>query len=270
MRNRVLIACPIGGMKQYSINTWFRWIAGQSYEDYDICLCCNGKHRVKLFIKLDKVRITDIHGHKKRLIRLLLPNSDNLTTIQKITYAREKIRRYAIESGYDHIFWLDSDTIPANRDAIQQLMNWNKESVSGLYYYKHSSVPVIIDKDTHTNMSQEKIVQAASDKMLLDIWGSGYGCLLHSGRAMTTAFDYALFGEERTDDFGHCHALEQEGVLRYFDPFVLCKHFDSGDNTLKINQMMGLNKRLISTEKINDIDGQDKIRTEAEDKGVDR
>ena len=240
---KVLISAPIGGKKQYSINLWFEWVANQEYRNFDICICVNGKDRGELLKKLEKVEIITKYKDEKKIISLDLPNSDDLSIIQKITYARETIRRYAVKNGYDAIFWLDTDTIPANKDAIKRLLSWNVESVSGLYFYKDSKVPVAIDSDTNTNFSLKKIEDFVDINKLMPTWGTGYGCLIHQGQAMTTAFDYDTFGEERTDDFGHCHALEHKGIFRWLDPMVLCKHFSdkaSRDKINKINSIIGL------------------------------
>lgn len=239
---KVLVSAPIGGHKQYSINLWFQWLANQNYRNFDFCLCANGDARHKLIAKLKQVEIKTKFGIIKKPIALMLPKSDELSIIQKITYSRETIRRYAVEKGYNAIFWLDTDTIPASKDAIRILLSWNYESISGLYHYKDSQVPVVIDKDTHTNMNINKMVDAVANNKALEIWGSGYGCVLHRGRALDIPFDYEAFGEERTDDFGHCHALEVAGISRMFDPFILCKHFGDSDSFDKINEMIGMMK----------------------------
>lgn len=226
---KILIAAPIGGQKQYSINLWFDWIARQSYpkELVTPCICVNGAGYKELVDKVRQVEISYPDGYKQAVEVLELPDSNNLTTIQKITYAREKIRRFAVEKGFDYILFLDTDTIPANKDAIQQLMKWNKDAVSGLYFYKNSKQPVVIDAETHTNITLEKCETAVKENKLIEVWGFGFGCLLLSTNAFSkNAFDYDLFGEERTDDFGYCHVLEQSGIPRFLDPFVLCKHFD--------------------------------------------
>jgi len=236
---RVLISAPIGGHKQYSINTWFEWIARQSYINFDVCLCANGDVRKELLEKIKEVKIKH-NGEIKGIIGLELPNSDSLSIIQKITYARETIRRYAVKEGYEAIFWLDTDTIPANKNAISRLLSWDLDSISGLYFYKESSVPVAIDPDTNTNFNLEKLESFVNINKVVPAWGYGYGCLIHQRKAMNTPFDYELFGEERTDDFGHCEALENAGVPRFLDPFVLCKHLGEKEPLKKINEMLGV------------------------------
>jgi len=267
---KVLIAAPIGGKKQYSINEWFNWIANQDYKNYDVCMCVNGKHRLKLFSMLKQVEIKDIHNQIKYIHRLMLVNSDKLTVIQNITFSREKIRRYAVKEGYDAVFWLDTDTIPANTRAIEQLLQHDKDSISGLYFYKNSKVSVIIDKDTHTNFSMEKIKLLVDKNEICKIWGSGYGCLLHQRKALTIAYDYDLFGEERTDDFGHSHALEQAEVMRWFYPMVICKHFANPDEQEKINKYLGINNHKINKEQsLNNLDGKNESGIKAKDQGMD-
>jgi len=237
---KVLISAPIGGHKQYSINTWFQWIANQDYKNFDICLCANGDVRKQILEKLKQVEIKTKYGEIKHIIGLELPKSDDLSIIQKITYSRETIRRYAVIHGYEAIFWLDTDTIPANKDAIKRLLDHKQDSISGLYFYKESKVPVAIDVDTHTNFNLEKLEKAVEAGITLPTWGTGYGCLLHTGKALNIPFDYDLFGEERTDDFGHCHALEQAGIFRWIEPIILCKHLGQKNRIKKINDMIGL------------------------------
>ena len=229
MSNKILIAAPIGGKKQYSINLWFDWIAEQIFpkNQFDVCICVNGVDGDALIEKIKEVNITYPDGSMKQIKGLQLPKSLNMSVIQKITYSREMIRRYAVKQGYDYIFFLDTDTIPYSKDTIQRLLSQEKDVISGLYFYKNSKQPVVIDSITHTNIALDKCEKMVKDNEICEVWGFGFGCLLLSRRAFeTNAFDYDLFGEERTDDFGYCHVLEQQGIRRWFDPLVICKHFN--------------------------------------------
>ncbi len=226
-KNKVLICAPIGGAKQYSINDWFHWIANQTHADYDIAICTNGKDQPKLWTLLRQVEIRDVHGQTKKLKILPLINSDKLTVIQKITYSREKLRRYAKEQGYDFIFFLDTDTIPYNLNVIDGLIAREEDVISGVYFYKHSRVPVVLDAKTHTNASISMMEDCVKTKSLFETDGFGFGVLLLSRKAFTAcAFDYNLFGEDRTDDFGYCHVLTQAGFKLMCDPQYLCNHLD--------------------------------------------
>ena len=226
---KVLIAAPIAGAKQYSMGDWLEWIARQNYpiDSFDVCLCANGESAKDLLKQINESEI-EYPNHTKKIIGLELKNSNELTIIQKITYAREMIRRYAVENEFDYIFFLDTDTIPLNLDAIQELINQEKDVVSGVYFYKSSKVPVIIDIETSTNVSIEKLAKSFGESSSIECWGFGFGCLLLSRKAFESAeFDYNLFKEERTDDFGYCEVLSQLGIRRYYYGRVVCIHLEN-------------------------------------------
>ena len=225
---KILIAAPIGGKKQYSINAWFDWIAKQTFpkEDVEACICVNGADYKEVAELIRQVEISYPDGYKQLIKVLELPDSERISVIAKITYSREMIRRYAVENNFDYIFFLDTDTIPASKDAIQLLLNHKKDVISGLYFYKNTKQPVVIDAETNTNISLDRCQELALKREICEVWGFGFGCLLLSRRAFEkNAFDYSLFGDERSDDFGYCHVLEQVGIKRFFDPYVICKHY---------------------------------------------
>lgn len=227
---KILIGAPIGGHKQYSINEWFKWISNQTYPNYDICLCANGEAKDELVSKIKEVEITDIHGQTKKPIALKLNNDKDITIIGKISYSREKIRRYAIKNHYDGVFWLDTDTIPIYYDTLKDFVELNKESISGLYFYKNTKVPVIIDKVTYTNITLEKLEHLIKNNLLSEIDASGYGCVLHTGEALYTAFDYEFFAKFMSDDIGHCQYLKSKGIIRYFSAKHFCYHLGESDH----------------------------------------
>jgi hypothetical protein len=252
---KVLIAAPIGGHKQYSINQWFHWIANQDHKDYEIAVCANGDTAPELVKLLEQVEIVDKHGQQKKITSMSLPNEINLSTIQRITYSREKLRRYALAEGYDYLFFSDTDTIPLVNDAIPRLLSHKLDAVSGVYFYKNSKVPVVVDKTTSTNIALDKIKQNALSGTLAEIWGAGFGCIMLSKRTLAEcAFNYDLFGEDRTDDFGYCHVVQQKGIKIWLDSRVICKHLANPetDNFKKLNDLIhfrqqhGYNPKAIS------------------------
>lgn len=257
---KVLIAAPIGGHKQYSINEWFQWIADQTHKDYDICICVNGEGQDAIVDKLRKVSIKDIHGQYKKIKVLQMPESKDMTFIQKVTFSREKIRRYARGEDYDYLFFLDTDTIPAYKNTIDHLISKEKDFISGLYFYKNSKVIVAIDQETSSNVTIEKCREAVKKKELLEIWGCGFGCVLLSKPVFENfEFNYDLFGEERTDDFGYCHIMEQNNITRWLDPLIICKHYSDNKSAAFFSKF----------KKKEEDDGQDKSRTETEDQRED-
>lgn len=224
---KVLIAAPISGHKQYSINEWFTWIANQEYKNYDFALCVNGESQQKLLSMLKQVEITDVHGQTKKPVVLWnIPKKGVATNIlQNITHARESLRRYAEKNNYDYIFFLDTDTIPIQLNAIEMLISTGKEAVSGVYFYKKTTVPVMLSTIHKTNFTLKELEDAANKKELLPTEIFGLGCaLIHKSVFRKIPFSYSVFGKELGDDYGYCWAMNEEGIKRYTEPLLMCQH----------------------------------------------
>jgi len=236
---KVLIAAPVAGTKQYSMGVWLNWIANQNHKEFEVAMCVNGKEKDEVIEMLKKTSIVSKYGDTKTIKILKLEADEKLTTIQRITYAREKLRRFAVKEKYDYLFFSDTDTIPLTYDTIKILMC--EDVVSGVYFYKNSKVPVVIDKDTRTNISLEKMRQAYEEKKLVEVWGFGFGVLMLPYSVFSKCeFDYDLFGEERTDDFGYCSVLEKNKIKRFLNPKVMCQHLGTVDFN-KLNKMTKIN-----------------------------
>lgn len=229
MNNRVLIAAPFGDGKEYSINEWLNWIATQRHEDYDVAVCVNGKSAETLAEKVELMKKVEIRGRPITVLHLPFDAYHGL--LERLTYSREKLRQYAVDEGFDWIFWLDSDTIPAFKDAIHHLLEHKKTVISGLYFYKGTKQPVAIDLETETNFKLEKLQVAVQKDELLPAWGFGYGCVLMH-RSVFEAVPFKHY-EKNSDDFAHCHAMDEAGVPRWLCPLVICKHYHSEEFTVK-------------------------------------
>lgn len=235
---KVLIAAPVAGQKQYSLGNWLEWIVNQEHNNYDVAVCTNGKGYKELAEMFRQIDLTHKDGTKKKIITLELEESEELSVIQKITYAREKLRRYAVKHGYDYLFFLDTDTIPLFSDSIPLMIKKNVDVLSGLYYYKNSRVPVVIDQQTKTNVSDEKIKEYFLNDWIGEVWGFGFGCLLLTKEIFSQyAFDYDLMKETFSDDFGYCQLLENHDVQRFFYPKIMCRHLvdENQDSDRKVD-----------------------------------
>lgn len=224
---KILISAPICGAKQYSINQWLQFIADQTHKEYDFALCVNGEGQEELISLLKQVEITDIHGQTKKpiiLVNELKEGAEN-TMMLNITHARETLRKYALFNNYDKIFFLDTDTIPLVRDAIDKLISTKKEAVSGLYCYKESSVPVCVSKKRKTNPTLEDLREAVEKRELIDLFMFGLGCaLIDKSVFEKIPFDFAYFGKEKGEDYGYCWAMQELTINRYLDPTIVCIH----------------------------------------------
>ena len=232
---RVLIAAPISGNKQYSINQWFDWISNQTHKDYDFALCVNGKEQEELISLLKQVEIIDVHNQIKKPIILQNKNLKGVETtfIHNIVHARESLRLYAVKNCYDKIFWLDTDTIPHNLNTIDLLIESKKLVISGLYFYKKTTRPVAVNKLTGTNFTIQELEQAINNKSLLKAGLFGLGCVLVDKSIFKKIkFEYSMFGKEITDDYGFCYALHKRNIDRWVNPLILCHHLGEAQKNI--------------------------------------
>lgn len=240
MQNKVLIACPLGGKKQYSLNYWLEWISKQHHKEFEICFCVNGKRKHKLKKLLKQIELKHISDKKPRKISILtLPKDQKLTLIQRLVFARELIRRHAVKNKFDYLLYLDSDTIPLRKDFITEQIQQNKQCITGLYFYKHSGgTPVMINDTTKKNFTLKELEKAYNKKRLIKLKYIGFGCfLIHKDTFTKIKYDYEAFGELRSDDFGYCELLEKANIPVFLNVTQVCKHIEDGRYTAIENVM---------------------------------
>jgi hypothetical protein len=241
--NKILICCPVSSLKQYSFNIWLEFLANQDYKDFDYAVCCNGKDKEKLCELMDKVYIKNINWKEKKKLKVLnLLYDEKLSMMERITFSREVLRRYANENNYKGLLWLDSDTIPVNLNAVSLLVKSKKEAVSGVYFYKNSSVPIVIGKKTGTNIKLDYLKDMYEDKKIFEILACGYGCIYHTKRALNVAFDFSKMKYGKNDDIGHCQLLTKNKIKIYCNPLVFCKHIRQNSNPCGVknsNKLLG-------------------------------
>jgi hypothetical protein len=227
--NKVLIACPLGGKKQYSLNKWLNFVSLQDHPDFEICFCVNGKGKTELARKLGKIRLKHISDKKERKIKILnLKKDKELTIIQRLVFSRELIRRYAVEKNFNYLLYLDSDTIPLRKNFLKDLISKQKPVITGLYYYKHSGgTPVMINPHTQQYFTKKELLPLAKQNKLTQIKYCGFGCILISRPVFSKiAYDYEKFGERRSDDYAYCELLEQNKIPVYLYVRQLCNHIE--------------------------------------------
>jgi len=229
MKPNVLIAAPVGDGKEYSINEWFSWIASQAYDDFDVCVCVNGRTPESARAKAELMKVVEIN-HRPLIV--LVEDSPIKSIIEIITLSRERIRQYAVKGGYDFIFWLDTDTIPHNLGTIKTLLSWEKPFVSGLYFYKRTKVPVAVNEKTGTNFTIEELETASAERKPILVWGVGLGCCLMAREVFERfAFDFTKYGDRVGEDFMYCEQAKLAGYDVLLDPWILCRHYHSENMT---------------------------------------
>lgn len=233
MRANILVCAPLAAHKNYSFEIWRRWLDEQPYDNIDVAVCINGKGKLEYRreIETTQVKGKDIHVS-------VLADDQDLTFKHRMNNARDYLRAYARLRGYSYVLWLDTDTIPVVQDAIQTLLNHDKEIVSGLYFYKNTTQPVAIDMDGGRNIALEKLRDKATNNELIEVMAFGLGCCLVKNEALDTRFDYYRFKETHGEDFGWCDAQRNTAKRTlYLDARVLCKHLDENETEQLMQQL---------------------------------
>jgi hypothetical protein len=233
--SKVLIAAPIGDGKEYSINEWFEWVVNNDYEDVEVALCVNGKSQEAIEKKmrlLKEVELTHKNGKKIHLNLLKINYRESYSLFERVSYSREELRLFALENGFSHLFFLDTDTIPATSGALKKLLSRELDFVSGVYFYKGSKQPVLIDEVLRTNVRLEKLKEYYERDEPFRIWGCGYGVLLLSKPLLEQCvFDWDVHKDNWGEDFAHSEMVEKAGFARWCDPTIVCRHYRSKDFT---------------------------------------
>ena len=238
--NKVLIAAPIGDGKEYSINEWFDWIVNNDFDNIEVAFCVNGMSQESIENKLKLLKTVElVHKSGKKIpFHLLKINyRESYSLFERVGYSREELRLFSIENGFSHLFFLDTDTIPSDSKSLNRLLARNQDFVTGVYFYKGSKQPVLIDEVLRTNVTLEKLEEHFIHGSLFRIWGCGYGCLLMSRKLLECCvFDWDIHKDNWGEDFAHCEMVEKEGFKKFCDARVVCRHYRKKDFTQEIKK----------------------------------
>lgn len=139
--------------------------------------------------------------------------------------AREKLARKAVEEGFTHTLWLDSDMV-FNDDLLDDLMFSGKDFVSGVYHARRPPHKSCIFKDIRL----DSIVKYDDEypKDTFEIAGCGFGCVL----IKTDIFKkvYEKFGDAFLpmhglgEDIAFCKRVHDVGIKMFCEPSVRLGH----------------------------------------------
>ena len=119
---KILVATPISSHAKYCFKKFIENTRLIDYPNYDILIVDNSREN-DFFEELK---------NEKEIIVLKDDTQEEKNKLRLIS-SRNKIIEYALENNYDYILMLDSDVI-VPKNIIKELLNNNKEIVSGLYY----------------------------------------------------------------------------------------------------------------------------------------
>ena len=139
--------------------------------------------------------------------------------------ARERISNKAINEGYTHVLWLDSDMV-FRPELLEDLMFSGKPFVTGIYHARRKGYASCIFKSIEIDKKVERFDSYPNDTFEID--GCGFGCVLIEtailedvNRNRGTCFTpLPAYGE----DIAFCKRAKELGHKIFCEPSVVCGH----------------------------------------------
>lgn len=233
---KVLIGCPSSETFDYCLNEFLLGIKSLTYPNYDLLIVDNSKTDDYLK-KLKSLEINTIKG----------PYKDDYR--ERIALSRNIIVDKALEGNYDYLFSVDQDIV-LPKDAVEKLMQFNKEIISGVYYgyFMINGVkkllPLLYGEPTkeefermkelgnlpanvksHREMKKQFSLAELREEKLMEIKYCGSGCLLIKKDVLKKI----RFGLEKddpttTDDIYFCNRARENNIKLFAFTGVKCKH----------------------------------------------
>jgi len=160
-----------------------------------------------------------------------------------LDFARSQLAQAAAnpENGFTHMFMYDCD-MDISLEIIEKLLSRGKDVVSGTYFMagwqKDSqdrwwAYPCVAQRDK-AYVTREEIKAAAAKDALIEVHGTGAGCLMVTAEALRAignpAFEFnwniTNAGAAREgEDYFFCRMARASGYTVYMDPTVIVDHY---------------------------------------------
>lgn len=142
-----------------------------------------------------------------------------------VYFARDNIACKAINGGYTHVLWLDSDMVFTD-DILDDLAFSGKQFVSGIYHARRKGHQSCIFKSIDIEKGIERFETYPTDTFR--IAGCGFGCVLTDVEILravqtqegTCFTPIKLYGE----DLAFCLRASRLGYKIWCEPSVVCGH----------------------------------------------
>lgn len=135
---------------------------------------------------------------------------------------RDALAADAINEGYTHILWLDTDMV-FNPDAFEKLYANGEHFATGVYHSRHAPYGSCI----YTSLSPaEKVTQYPEAPF--NIAGCGFGCVLTTTEMLRDVYRKYGYCFQPTPAFGEdlafCERAKERGYKLICDPTVKAGH----------------------------------------------
>lgn len=140
--------------------------------------------------------------------------------------ARDRLAKRAINKGYTHTLWLDSDMVFTD-DLLDDIRFSGKDFVTGIYHTRRPPHVSCIFKDIDLD-NIDRYDDCDYPKDTFEIAGCGFGCVWLSTQVLADVYD--RFGEAFTpmqglgEDIAFCKRAKACGHHIYCEPSVRLGH----------------------------------------------
>lgn len=174
---------------------------------------------------LDTLKIDTVQSIIANTATIQAPATLHVHKTSLVHDSRNKIAQTAIDQGYSHLMFVDSD-IAFPRDGIQKLLDHNLDIVGGLYYRKKPPHEPTIGVMKGKRL---KIPYKFPKTRLFEVYGTGTGFMLIKTevfKKLTPPYFYFgnLHGAAMGEDMYFCHKAQQKGFKVWVDPTIPLRH----------------------------------------------
>lgn len=176
---------------------------------------------------LDYIHVEFMQSLMRLLLRLKddgIPFDVDIESGTLVYFARDRVANKAINEGYTHVLWLDSDMV-FSPDILDDLMFCGKQFVTGIYHARRKGYASTIFKSIELN-GLERFEEYPREAFR--IAGCGFGCVLvdtevlkavamKNGTCFTPIKDLG-------EDIAFCKRAKDLGYELWCEPTVVCGH----------------------------------------------
>ena len=168
MKNpRILVSAPISDLKLYCFEEFMHALSFLTYKNKEILLIeTDGDDYMQSLIRSFKFKCETLNSNKKMM--------------DKVVDARNYIRQYALDKGFDYVLMLDADII-LSENIIEVLLKHNKDFVSatafGMNNIGFPELVAVADDGKHFPVDK---LETGLQKIFI----SGMGCALISKKVL--------------------------------------------------------------------------------------
>ena len=175
---------------------------------------------------LDSIKVNTVSSLFEAINEIDYPAKLHLYSTSLTHDSRNKIAQEALDKGFSHLLFIDSDMV-FEHDAIKRILEHDdKEIVAGLYYRRYSPHQPNI---TMVRGKKLYIPQTFPKKQPFTVFGVGTGFMLIKSEVFKKIkppwFNFISFhGQQMGEDISFCHKANQRKIKVWCDPSIYLGH----------------------------------------------